>query len=407
VSQIDLSTSGWINPVLAFAMATLGCLLAVMLAIKARARPRRGRGRLLGYATVALGGIGIFQSHILAILGFGLRGAAVRYDLLTMLESLGTAIVAVGGGLLLVSVGRRTTMRLATAATLIGAGMAAAHHVAVSGMRAAGYLYYEPVRFAGSIAIAVLAGCAVCWFLVSLRGLRAAILAASVSGAAICGMHYTAMSAVRGEPGPLLAVDGSDPITGFPPMVLLGPALLLGAAVIAMLWFFTVGASTVDDLNNIFEDPEHSVEIEPWLIEEIATRIALGYCPPVSLRAGGDATAKGVIAPGAAARDPATYATPARNTATYGTARNRSATRGSTAGEITRGTARHRMVKSSNTAKGTAVPPTHAARRRSTSASVPAQRRPAVESCAPNAGPATPGRYPPGYTHRYRNHRHA
>ena len=342
MSQTDLSTSGWINPVLAFAMATLGCLLAFMLTIKARARPRRGRGRLLGYATVALGGIGIFQTHILAILGFGLRGAAVRYDLLTMLESLGTVIVAVGAGLLLVSVGRRpTTMRLATAATLIGAGMAAAHHVAVSGMRAAGYLYYEPVRFAGSIAIAVLAGCAVCWFLVSLPGLRAAILAASVSGAAICGMHYTAMSAVRGEPGPLLAVNGSEPITGFPPMVLLGPAVLLGAAGIAMLWFFTVGTSTVDDLNAIFEDPEHSVEIEPWIIEEITTRIALGYRPPASLSAGGGATAK-----------------------------------------------------------GTAFAPTHAARRGSTSASVAAQRRPAVESCAPNAGPATPDRYPPGYTHR-------
>ena len=289
---MNLFTYGWINPVLAFVMSTLGCLLAIVLAIKARGRARRGRGRLLVYATVALGGIGVFQADLLALLGFGTGGAVVRYHSWTLLTGLGVAIVTVGAALSLVCFGQPGTLRLAAAGSLIGAGTAATHYVAVTGMRGAGYLYYEPIRFVGSVAIAMLAGCATLWFVLSLRRLRAAVLAASVAGASICGMHYTALSGLRTQPGLLVAVDGSQPVLGPPPVVLMGPAVLLGAAVTAMLWFFTVGASTVHDLRAIFEHPENSVEIEPWMIAEVTRRVGVGYRPSLaSLAAAGPSRA--------------------------------------------------------------------------------------------------------------------
>ncbi len=276
MTVVDLLSIGWINPILAFAMSTLGTLLAVLLAIKARARAGRGRGRLLVYASVALGGIGIFQAHLLALLGLGVDGTTLYYHPLTLWVSLGGAIVAVGAGVVLVTFGRPGTVRLIAASIAIGAGIAGSDYAAINAIRGSGDLYYDPMRLAGSAAISVLAGGGVVWFIGSVRGLRSAALAASMTGAAICGMHYTAAPAVGAAPNLLRAVDGSQPVSGVAPMLLLGPLILGGVVLTAMLWFFTLGSSTVYDLRAIFEDPEHSVEIEPWMIAEVTSRIASG-----------------------------------------------------------------------------------------------------------------------------------
>jgi NO-binding membrane sensor protein with MHYT domain len=283
VTVVDLFSYGWINPVVAFIMSTLGTLLAILLTIKARARAGRGRGRLLVYASVALGAVGVFQAQLLALLGFGLTGAMPRYHSLTLLVSLGGAIVVVGAGVWLVSLGRPGSVRLTSASVVIGAGIAATDYVDIHALRGTGDLYYEPMRLIVSAAIAVLIGCATVWFIVSIRGLRAAMLAAPIIGAAICGMHYMAASAVRVEPGLLRAVDGAQPSSGLLPMLLLGPVILGGVAFTGMLWYFTVGASTVDDLRGVFDDPGHSMEIEPWMIAEVTRRIASGPRRTVAL----------------------------------------------------------------------------------------------------------------------------
>jgi NO-binding membrane sensor protein with MHYT domain len=278
----NLFAYGWVNPVLGWVMSASGCLLAIVLAIKARARYGRGRARPLAYAIVALGGIGIFQSQFLALLGFNASGTVLRYHWPTLLISLGVAVVTVAAGLATVCFGRPSTARQVAAGMLIGAGTVAAHAVAVNAMRGVDYLYYAPIPLAASVAIGLGPGYAITRFIVSLRGLGAAILTACVAGAGICGMHYTAMSAVRTQAGPLIAVDGSQPVVGLTPTLLIGPAVLLGAAAAVMAWFFTVGTSTVHDLKAIFEDPGHSVEIEPWMIAEVTQRATVRYRPPVT-----------------------------------------------------------------------------------------------------------------------------
>jgi NO-binding membrane sensor protein with MHYT domain len=421
MNDLNLFAYGWINPILAFATSTLGCLLAIMLAIKARGRAGRGRGRLLVYATLALGGIGVFQAHLLAILGFGLRGGSVHYHLLTMLVSLGVAMVPVGAGLFLISLDRPGTEPLMTASILIGIGVAAGHCVAINGMRGTGYLYYEPVRFIGSVAVAMLAGMATMWFIVSARGLRSAVLGASIAGAGICGMHYAAMSTLRAEPSPLVAVDGSEQTAGLPPMALIGPAVLLGAAVTIMLWYFTVGTSTVREVKAIFEDSEHPVEIDPWLIEEVTRRVTLGTpdSPLVPNGAGAHTTTAGDITPNGTTQ--AITAAPADDTGR---------------GIAVKGATAHRATANRGTANGATAPrgiPRNDTERRITARDAPAHRAPgalrtrsapapvapvcgeprvpAVESSPPNAGPAKwpagPDRYPPGYTCSNRNNRHA
>jgi NO-binding membrane sensor protein with MHYT domain len=287
-------TYGWMNPALAFALSTLGCLLAILLSVKVRARPGRGRGRLLVYATIALGGVGVFQAQLLAVLGFGISGTTLRYQPLTLLAGFGVATVAVGAGISLVSFGHPGSLRLAITSALIGTSVAGTDYVAIHGIRGAGDLYYEPNRLIGSAALGMLTGCAIVWFIVSVQGLRSAFLAATLAGASICATHYTAMSAVATQPGPLAAVDGSQPVTGYAPVVLLIPAVLLGAAVTAMLWFFSVGTSTVYDLRAIFQDPDNSVEIEPWMIAEVIRRVSSDYRELASVMASSNAARGGV-----------------------------------------------------------------------------------------------------------------
>ena len=60
---------------------------------------------------------------------------------------------------------------------------------------------------------------------------------------------------------------------GWMPVALL--TLVLGTALIAMMWFFTVGTATRRDLHAIFDPLDDSGQIEPWMIEQVTARIAL------------------------------------------------------------------------------------------------------------------------------------
>jgi hypothetical protein len=359
----------------------------------------------------------------------------VHYALLTMLVSLGAAMVPIGGGLFLVSLDRPGAEPLMTASTLFGIGVTAGHYVAVNGVRGTGYLYYEPVRFIGSVAIAMLAGMATMWFIVSARGLRSAVLGALVAGAGICGMHYAAMSTLRAQPSLLVAVNGSEKTAGLPPMALIGPAVLLGVAATSLLWYFTVGTSTVREMKAIFEDSEHPVEIEPWLIEEVTRRVALGYgsadsplvpddatahattagdiTPSVTTQAitatgiTADNTGRGISVKGFTAREATANGASPNGATAYGTTAPRDIPRNDTERRITaRDAPAHRATRTLRRSAPTMAP-----------VAAPLEpvcgepRVPAVESSPPNAGPAKwptgPDRYPPGYTCRNRNNRHA
>jgi hypothetical protein len=142
------------------------------------------------------------------------------------------------------------------------------HYTGMAAMRLGGQLDYEPMRVAASVLIAISAATVALWLVTTLGGLGSTVVAAIVMGAAVSGAHYTAMAAVRirlGEP--------HDPIAGVNPMLLLVPVVLLGGASIAMLAFFTFGASTVRDLKLIYEGQgEMSEPIEPWMIEEVLAR---------------------------------------------------------------------------------------------------------------------------------------
>jgi len=288
VAEVHHFAHGWLNPALAYVMAVLGCLVGLLHATKARTRPGRKRVRLLLFATIGIGGTGIWQMHFIAMLGFSVPDSAVRYEPKLLAGSAGMAILVVGCGLFIAGFGTLRGWRLLCAGVLIGIGIAAMHYTGMAAVRVGGAIMYEPMRFVASVLVAIVAATASLWFVVALRGLAATVLAAMIMGAAISGMHYTAMAAVQVRLG-----LRHDPIVGVDPMMLVAPIVLLGGAAIAMLAFFTFGASTVRDLRLIYaaEGGEGSEPIEPWMIHEVLARTSAPALParlgaaPVSHRA--------------------------------------------------------------------------------------------------------------------------
>jgi len=279
LTEVHHFAHGWLNPALAYLMAVLGCLVGLLHTTKARARPGRRRVRMLLYATLAIGMTGVWEMHFIAMLGFEVPGSALRYDETLLAASLGLAVAVVGVGLFIAGYGDLRGWRLLGSGVLIGLGIAAMHYTGMAAVRLGGSVAYEPIRFVASILVAIVAATTALWFVSALRGLAATVLAAMVMGAAISGMHYTAMSAVQVR----LGLD-HPAITGVDPMLLVAPIVLLGGAAISMLAFFTFGASTVRDLRLIYEaSGELSEPIEPWLIEEVLARTSR---PPAALPAG-------------------------------------------------------------------------------------------------------------------------
>src|SRR5690242_10268911 len=102
--QIDHFSYGVLTPAIAYIMSVIGCLLGLLCARRARGGHGDPWDRLqwLGTAAVAIGGTGIWVMHFVAMLGFSISGAPIRYDVPLTLASAVLAVVVVGAGLVIV-----------------------------------------------------------------------------------------------------------------------------------------------------------------------------------------------------------------------------------------------------------------------------------------------------------------
>src|SRR5262249_34220223 len=102
--------------------------------------------------------------------------------------------------------------------------------------------------------------------------LWSASVTALVAGIGVCALQYVALYSARVD----VATGRPDPagVQGAGTMMVAMLALLFGSAVLAMLWFFSVGSATRRDLHAIFEGVSVD-QSEPWMIEEVTARIAL------------------------------------------------------------------------------------------------------------------------------------
>ncbi|MEU6246476.1 MHYT domain-containing protein [Glycomyces sp. NPDC047010] len=234
-------TYGWLNPAMGLAFAAAGSYLGLSASRYARAAATRGsRLRWILMASLAIGGIGIWMMHFIAMIGFTVTGADIAYDPALTALSFGLAVLAVGTGLS-VSGGRRAGWpRLLLGGLLCGAGVVGMHYTGMAAVATGGRVVYDPVLVAASAAVAVVASTVALRFtaVVDRRGSMA--LASAVMSVAVVGMHYTGMAAVEVE-GP-----ARGDIAGISPLILLLPILLLALIAIVGMVFGVLASPNLD-----------------------------------------------------------------------------------------------------------------------------------------------------------------
>ncbi|MER5264771.1 MHYT domain-containing protein [Actinosynnema sp. NPDC002837] len=219
--------------VLAYVVSVIGSLIGLACMARAQAEPgRAAKARWTVFGAFAIGGVAIWLMHFIAMLGFDVPGAAIKYSVpLTALSAV-VAIGVVGAGLSLVTLVRFTRMRLLVAGALAGLGVAGMHYLGMSAIRFRGEISYDRPLVALSFLIAVVAATAAFWFTLVVRTASARVAAGLTMGVAVTGMHYTGMAAVNVDVDPGMAAP-----QGTSAFDLVFPVFVTSALVVAaLLW---------------------------------------------------------------------------------------------------------------------------------------------------------------------------
>ncbi|MFD9609919.1 MHYT domain-containing protein [Streptomyces sp. NPDC059083] len=235
MGHLDHATFGWLTPVLSYAMACIGAALGLRCTVRALDATGRSRRNWLLTAASAIG-TGIWTMHFVAMLGFGVTGTDIRYDVPLTLLSLVGAMAFVGVGVFAVGYGRDPVRSLLVGGLTTGVGVACMHYLGMAALRLHGQVRYDPLLVALSVLIAVVAATAALWAALHIHRPAAVALASLVMGAAVSSMHYTGMLAVRVDVAPSpAALSGASLMQFiFPLAVGLGSYLFITSAFVAL-----------------------------------------------------------------------------------------------------------------------------------------------------------------------------
>ncbi len=173
--------------------AALLCLFASHAAFslfrRARLQDNRQRYLWLAAAAAALGG-GVWATHFVGMLAYK-PPWRLGFDVPLTVLSAAIAMAGTGGGLWLALLGRRITGGLAA-----GMGIGAMHYVGMLGLEGVFVVSWNPEYVAGSLAVGMALAAAAFHFLP--RGhATGRLLAVGFFAIAVCGLHFTAMTAAN------------------------------------------------------------------------------------------------------------------------------------------------------------------------------------------------------------------
>ncbi|POX47090.1 MHYT domain-containing protein [Streptomyces sp. Ru72] len=235
MGHLDHATFGWLTPVLSYVMACIGAALGLRCTVRALGATGRSRRNWLVTAASAIG-TGIWTMHFVAMLGFGVTGTEIRYDVPLTILSLLVAMIVVGVGVFAVGYGGGRPRALFLGGLTTGLGVASMHYLGMAALRLHGAARYDPVLVALSVLIAVVAATAALWAGLNIKSPVAVTVASLVMGAAVSSMHYTGMFAVSVD-----VIPSGEVLPGatamqfiFPLAVGLGSYLFLTSAFVAL-----------------------------------------------------------------------------------------------------------------------------------------------------------------------------
>ncbi|MEV7374732.1 MHYT domain-containing protein [Streptomyces sp. NPDC090301] len=235
MGHLDHATFGWLTPALSYAMACVGAALGLRCTVRALDATGRSRRNWLLTAASAIG-TGIWTMHFVAMLGFGVTGTDIRYDVPLTILSLVVAMVVVGVGVFAVGYGRDRVRSLLIGGLTTGVGVASMHYMGMAALRLHGEIRFDPLLVGLSVVIAVVAATAALWAALNIHAPAAVAVASLVMGAAVSSMHYTGMLAVGVDVAPSTATLPGATVMQFifPLAVGLGSYLFITSAFVAL-----------------------------------------------------------------------------------------------------------------------------------------------------------------------------
>ncbi|MFF7331425.1 MHYT domain-containing protein [Streptomyces sp. NPDC090306] len=235
MGHLDHAEFGWLTPVLSYTMACIGSALGLRCTARALGATGRARRNWLLTAASAFA-TGIWTMHFVAMLGFGVGGTAIRYDVPLTVLSLAVAMLVVCAGVFAVGYGRDRNRSLLLGGLTTGLGIASMHYLGMAAVRLHGDVSYDPVLVVLSVVVAVVAATVALWAGLYVTSPRAVAAASLVMGAAVSSMHYTGMFAVSVHVTPSgSALPGATAMQFvFPLAVGLGSYLFLTLAFVAL-----------------------------------------------------------------------------------------------------------------------------------------------------------------------------
>ena len=201
---------GLVSPVLGYAVSCLGAFLGLRCVTRARYYQGRARARWLAVAATAIGATGIWAMHFIAMLGFAIPGQEISYNVPITIASMLIVIGVVGVGLFIVGFGDGGPQRLLVGGLIVGIGVATMHYLGMAAVVMPDSMSYGAPLLIASVAIAIIAGTAALWIGTWVRGVGATVGASLVMGAAVSGMHYTGMAAMRVHAGGMPGMSGAS-----------------------------------------------------------------------------------------------------------------------------------------------------------------------------------------------------
>ena len=192
--------------VLSYLISVFGSFTALQLAIRIpNAQGDEAKKWIVG-AAVALGGCGIWSMHFIGMLAYKVP-VQIEYSPLLTIISLIISVGVVAAGFYIVGSGDASIATLVKGGAVAGLGVAAMHYLGMYAMIMSAEVIWNMSIVALSIVIAVTAATVALWLAFNLRGNLQRFGSAFVMGIAVCGMHYTGMSALS------ISVDIDAPAT--------------------------------------------------------------------------------------------------------------------------------------------------------------------------------------------------
>jgi NO-binding membrane sensor protein with MHYT domain len=230
---------------LSLIMAIQGAYVGLSLAVRVGGSIGLRRRLLLAGAALSLA-VAIWSMHFVGMLAARLP-FPVDYLVFPTLLSFLVCVLVVGAAVFAVSAGPPTGFRLAAAATAMGGGIALMHYIGMTALHASVHMQHAIPFVVASVVIAIAASGLALWLAGGRGGRPPLFLSATALGAAISGMHYTAMA------GLALHSVGHPEVTA---PALSSDLLAIVVAIVAFLVSAIFLLTLVPDRSSIQDNPD-------------------------------------------------------------------------------------------------------------------------------------------------------